>query len=157
MIRGKATGAPRDRDHRDISPCIFVQSNNSPKLSHAVTDYSSRIKIAVRVFCLSFGLMERARLGLVPLGLGSPRSIQNSPTLPFPRDALIRDKCNNNNNNSSDINNINNNNNRFVPTTLLSPVSRRKLYTEERIIQASVEIVFFSLSLFSTRGVEAFD
>lgn len=37
-------------------PCIFVQSNNWPKLSHAVTDYSSRIKIAVRVFCLSFGL-----------------------------------------------------------------------------------------------------
>lgn len=95
--------------------------------------------------------MERARLGLVPLGLGSPRSIQNSPTLPFPRDALIRDKCNNNNNNSSDINNINNNNNRFVPTTLLSPVSRRKLYTEERIIQASVEIVFFFLSLFFQR------
>ena len=38
------------------------------------------LKSPFECFASVSGLMERARLGSVPLGLGSPRSIQNSPT-----------------------------------------------------------------------------
>lgn len=99
------------------------------------------LKSPFECFASVSGLMERARLGSVPLGLGSPRSIPKFPN-PFPRisNALIRDKCNNNSNNNKLIIII-----IIVSTTLLS---RGGNYTQKREELYKVRNSFLSLSLF---------